>query len=432
MHVVVEEIGPCRKRLRIEIPSEQVALERATVLKEVARTAKVKGFRPGKAPRAVVEARYASQIEKEVEDRLVPRAYHDALKDEDLTPVHIVDMEEATYQAGGPMSFSVTCDVQPAFDLPEYKGIELERKTEEVTEEKIEKAIERILQQFATFEDVDRSAQKGDFVEVDYEGILGGKPIADRDLSVEAYGKGEGFWLALDEEDGFLPGFIDGLVGAAKGEKVQVQVDFPADFREEGLRGGKATYYVDVKSVRERRVPALNEDIVKQMGMASEEELRNRIKEDLEQRFDAAETRRLKQEVINFLTHGTELDLPESLVQQETQQAVYDMVSNISRSGATREDVEQRKGEIFDLASRSASERVKIRFILTRIAEQEEIALAPGELDGRIRDMAAARGVAAQILRKELEEKKALDDVEESVRLEKTLDFLLEHASMKA
>lgn len=430
MNVVVEEVGPCRRKLNIEIPSEQVAQEHAAVLKEVARTASVSGFRPGKAPKKVVAARYAGQIVKEVEDRLVPRAYHEALKGEELTPVHIVDMEEAKYEAGGPLSFSVTCDVQPDFDLPVYTGIELERKPEEVGEEQIEKAIEGILEQFATFEDVDRPAQKGDFVELDYEGVMGGKPISEMGLPVEGYGKGEGFWLAL-EEDSFLPGFADGLVGTGKGEKAQVQVDFPEDYREEGLRGGKATYFVDVKTVRARQVPALNEEIIKQMGMESEQALRGRIKEDLVQRFEANETRRLKQEIINFLSNGTDLDLPESLVQQATQQAVYDMVSDITRSGASREDVEQRKGEIFDLATRSASDRVKIRFILTRIADKEGISLAPSDVDERVRDMAAARGVAAQILRKELEEKDALEDVGESVRFEKTLDFLLEKASMR-
>jgi trigger factor len=430
MNVVVEDVGPCRKKLSIEIPTDEVAKEHATVLKEVARTVSVSGFRRGKAPQKVVAARFAGEIVKEVEERLVPKAYHEALKDEELIPVNIVDMEEAKYEAGGPLSFSVTCDVQPDFALPVYTGIELERKQEEVGEDKIEKALESILEQFATFEDVDRAAEKGDFVEVDYEGVMRGQALSEMDLSVEAYGKGEGFWLAL-EGDSFLPGFADGLVGTAKGEKVQVQVDFPADFKEEKLQNGQATYYVDVKTVRARQVPELSEDIVKQMGMESEEALRARIKDDLEQRFEANETRRLKQEVINFLSNGTDLELPESLVQRETQQAVYDMVSDITRSGASREDIEERKGEIFDLASRSASDRVKIRFILTRIADEEDLVVAPAEVNARIRDMAEARGVAAQILRKELEEKEALEDLEESVRLEKTLDFLLEKANIK-
>lgn len=432
MNVVVEEVGPCRKKLSIEIPAEDVAKEHEVILNEVAQTASVKGFRPGKAPKKVVANRYASMIVKEVEERLVPKAYHEALKEKELSVITVVEMDEAKYAAGEPLAFSITCDVQPAFDLPEYKGIDLERKTEDVTEDKVEKAIESILEQFATFEDVDRPAQQDDFVEVDYEGVMNGKPIAEMGLSVEAYSKGEGFWLAMQDDDSFLPGFTDALAGTAKGEKAQVQVDFPEDFREEQLQGGQATYFVDVKTVRERRVPELNEDIIKQMEMESEEALRDRIREDLEQRFDAAETRRLKQEVINFLVNGTELELPDSLVQQETQRAVYDMVSDITRSGASREDVEQRRGEIFDLAARSAAEKVKVRFILARIAEKEEIVLEDSEVDERIRDMAAARSMAAQNLRKELEEKDILDDVEESVRLEKTLDFLLEEASITA
>lgn len=428
MNVTVEAAGPCRKKLSIEIPAERVDAEYERVVGAFVREARIPGFRPGKAPRGVVEKRFSKDILQEVKDRIIPIGYHEAIQQQKLDPVAILGVENVSLLVGQPASFSVVLDVPPEFELPQYREIPLTAAKVEVKEEEIEATKKRLLEQAARWEEVSgRPVQVGDLVKVDYEGVCESKAIEDIAPQSPGLGKGSDF-MVLADENAFLPGFGEALVGASVGEKKQVQVDFPADFGEKAVAGRACTYFVDVKGIREKHLPEINEELLKRFGVESEASLVERIREDMLKMKQNNEKQRQRGEIIRQLLERAKLDVPESVVAEETRDVVYDIVRQESYRGVSREDIEKQKDEIFEAASKNATEKVKLRYILHRIAEQEKVEISDEEVSKEIATLAARYGVPAADFRADLQKKNAIEKIREDLRLNKTLDLLLEQA----
>jgi len=431
MKVNIEKMGPCRKKLRIEVPNEQVNEEYDRIVQAFTSQARIPGFRQGKAPKSLVEKRFKKDIEQELKDRLVPRGYHEALQQEKINAVAVLGVEDVMLEPSNALTFSVTLDVPPDFKLPSYTKIKIKGEKTEVSDKDVKEQKDRILDQYARYEDVTgRPVQKGDLVQIDYEGVIDGKPIEDLGPKASGLGSGKDFWMLADE-NAFLPGFAEGLIGADVGDKKQVMVDFEADFAEKSVAGKKGTYFVDVKALREKKAAEVTEDILKQFQVDSEKALEERIRTDMQKMREDGEKQRRKNEIVKTLLEKTKLDVPESVVMQETRDAVYDIVRQQSYGGTTKEDIEGKKDEIFAAANQSATEKVKARYILHRIAEEEKIEVSTEEVSERIRSLAAHYGVTPQEFKAELQKRNSLETVEEEVRIGKTLDFLLEKAEIK-
>lgn len=431
MNVVVENAGPCRKKLRVEVPAERVQQAYDNLLQEYTRQAKIDGFRPGRAPSAMVARRYQRELLEHVRDDLVAESYRDALKQEKLTPLAVSEAQDAAVTLGQPLRFSVLLDVPPDFTLPAYRGIPLEGRPVEVADAEVETAMKALRDDRARFEEVTgRPAQMGDLVLVDYDGVCEGRPVGELAPKAEGLGQGKDFWLLMENES-FLPGFAAGLAGAAVGERRQVMVRFDDHFKELGIAGKQATYLVTVKALREKILPALDEAFFRQQGVATETEWREKIRAGLRAMKESGEKRRLRGEVMKHLLAQTQLEVPESVVQEETQRMVYDIVRDNTYRGATKEQIADKKGEIFEMATRSAVEKVKLRFILRRIAEQENVAAAKEDVDREIAEMAREYRIAPNEVRERLKKNHALDDLEENVRARKTMDLLVDAAQVR-
>jgi trigger factor len=392
---------------------------------------KIPGFRPGRAPRQLVTNRYGKDILQEVQDRLVPRGYRHAVKEQDLNPVAILAVENVNLEPGQAMTFSITLDVPPQFKVPNYKGISLKGRPAEVTDEQVEQTVAALREQQGAFEDVtDRPVQADDLVQIDYEGVCGNTAIEELVEGAEGVGKGEDFWMHAGEH-AFLPGFADGLQGMEIGRKGQVQVDFAEDYHVAELAGKKATYFVTVKGIR-RRVPAeMNEEFLGQFGVKTGDELRSRIREDHEKKAGDQERGRLKSEIVKHLMGKTRMDLPESIVEEETRRAIYDMVRQTAARGASQEDIEKQREQIFESARLSASDKVKARYLLNAIAAEEGFEATDEEVSARIASMAGYYGLPESEMRERLKKENMLEDLATQVRVDKVLDFLLENAKVK-
>ncbi|MFH0952966.1 MAG: trigger factor [Verrucomicrobiota bacterium] len=431
MKVKVEEAGPCRKTLRVEMPAERVSGEYQKALAEYAKFARIDGFRPGKAPRQLVERHFQKDIEQTLKDRLIPAGYEEALQQEKIDPVAVLGVHDVSFLMGHPLSFSVTLDVPPKFDLPKYQGIPLEGKKAEVADKDIEEAIAHLREQNARWDEVSgRPVQRGDLVQIDYEGFCEGKGVEELAPKAAGLGKGKDFWMLADE-NAFLPELSDGLVGANLGEKKQILVDFKADFPEPAVAGKKCTYFVDVKGLREKKLPAADQSLFEALKVDSEDALKAKVREDLLHAKEDMEKRRLKSEIVKHLLANTKLDVPASIVEEETRETVYDIVRENSYRGVSREDIESKKDEIFQVASRNAVEKVKARYILHRIAEEEKIAASEEDLAARVAEMAARYNIPPPSLREELARRGTLDNIAEEIRVQRSLDFLLEKAVVK-
>ncbi len=430
MNIVVEDAGPCRKTLKIEIPADAVDEEFDSVLSSYAKAAKIPGFRPGKAPRNLVRNRFKKEIEDDVRQRLIPQGYQDAVKEKNIEAVAVLNVSDVSCVAGKPMTFNVTCDVSPDFKLPSYEGIKLKKQKQAIKDDDVQKTLDQILDQRAKFEDVtDRPAKKGDLVQVDYDGICDGKPLEEIAPNAAGLGSSKDFWLLVDDH-AFLPEFADGLAGGSIGETKQIDVNFPKDFTQAELAGKKASYTVAIKGIREKILPPLDDELIKTFGVESEDELRKQIREDLESTGERNENERLRGEIVRHLIEKTKLDVPESVIQEETRKVMYDIVRENSMRGVTQETIEAQKGQLFEVASRTASEKVRSRYILHRIAQQEEIEISPEDVDQRIQMLSTSYGMTPDQLRTELEKREGMDNLEEDIRFGKTIDRILEKAKI--
>lgn len=431
MKAEIEEAGPCRKILRVDAPADAVIPEYDRIVNEFAAVARVPGFRPGRAPVAVVEKRFAKSIVEETKDRLVPKFYREALKERSVNPVSIVEVSEVAFDKADGISFKVTVDVAPDFKLPKYTKIKLKENEAKVDDAEVEKSLGELRERLARFEDVSgRASSDGDLVQVDYRSECEGKPVGAGVPDCAGLGEGKDFWVLLGEPE-FLPGFRAGLAGMQVDEERQVQVAFPADYHVKAVAGKVATYTVKLKAIRQKVLPALDAEFLKRFEVENESGLREKIRAELLVAATESEKNRLKDEIAKFLIEKTELDLPQSVVEQETELIARDMVQRSVMQGATREQILEQRDNILSAATRSSAERVKLAYILSRIADEEKIEVADADVDARIEAMARRYRTPAEKLKADLEKRNRIEGLRTEVRAEKTMDLLLEKARVK-
>jgi trigger factor len=419
--------------VRIEVSADAVAAERRAVVAAWARRARLRGFRPGRAPPELVERTFAREIAEELRERMVPRLYRQALEQEHLRPVAVVDLGAVTLAPGEPLAFAVSVDVEPEFALPPYQGIPLTRTAVRVTDADVDRAAASLRESNARFEAVDgRPARRDDLVQVDYRGACDGQPVAALAPDRPEIGEGRDFWVPVGEDAGFLPGLAAGLEGAAVGDHREVEVVFPAEYPVASLAGKKAVYGVDVKALRERRLPELDAEFLAGMGVKSVEALRERVRESLQAAGEQSARARLKDGIVRWLLDHVELeDLPQTVVAEEARRIIHDIVRENTRRGVSREEIEKHRDDIFDRAARSSGERVKLDYILRRIADAEQVSVSETELEQHIGRMADRYGIPRERLRAALEQREALDGIRQGLRADKTLDVVLQAAAIE-
>lgn len=431
MKTTITDAGPCRKRLEIEVPAEDVDREYKDLVKAYAAQVKVPGFRPGRVPQEIVERRFKKEIAAELRDRLVPRAYHQALEQEKLDPVAIADMDAAPEAAHGqPLKFSIVIDIPPSFELPPYKGIALKAGDTAVADEAVQKMLDDLRKQSADYKEVTgRPAQVQDLAQVEFTGTIDGKPVDEAVPAAKGLGHAKGLWLAVDE-DSFPPAVGQALVGASIGDTREVDSTFPATTTVKALAGRTVHYRVTLTGLRQPVLPEVDEAFCKRFGAANADEVRAKIRAELESAARQRDLARQRDEIARHLIAGTTMDLPATLVQRETEQIVYDIVRTNAQRGIGQDAIVGQKQRIFETANRSAAESVKLRYILHRIAETEKIAATDADLDGRIEAMAARYQTSPAELRASLKKRDGLDNLREQVRTDKVLDFLVENAKV--
>ena len=430
MNVTVENLAPCKKLVRFELDAKAVEEAFASVTKDFMKHAKMPGFRPGKAPEAMVARQHAKEIEEEVKRKLVGDAYRQGIKDHKLNVVGYPDIEEIQFTRGQPLQFAATIEINPEFDLPEYRGIAAKREPAVVSDDDVAKAIDALRNQAAEFKVVDRAVQEGDYVVVNYTGTCEGKPLTELAPTARGLTEQKGFWVEV-KPDSFVPGFAMQLVGAKAGDKRQVNVGFPADFVTPQLAGKKGNYEVEVAEVKEKVMPELTDAFAKTYGAEGLDKLRDGVRQDLQNEINSRQKRSIRNQLVKSISEKITFDLPESSLQSETRNVVYEMVSENQRRGVPKDLIEQKKEEIYSAASGIARERLKISFVFHKISEKEGIRADQNEMNTRITLMAQANQMAPQKFLQELEKRNGVAEVYQQLIHEKVLDFLHENAKIE-
>jgi len=433
MKVQVEKKPESVSTLKIELPPEEVSKEWDTIANSFARFAKIPGYRPGKAPRAVVDKRFRKEIQDEVTKKLVSKSYREAIEQKKLRVASLTNLEEVRFGEDKSMRFEATVVTAPEFKLPDYKNIPVQLQDTKVTEQEIDATLERLRDQTADFIDVpERAAQMEDFVVVDFEGTMDGKPISEiaPNASKNLHG-GKKFWVRL-APDNFLPKFCEQIVGQKKDETRTVTVDFPADFLVKELAGKKASYSVTLREIKEKVLPEVNDEFAaKLLPGKTLADLRHTIEHDLEHEKEHEVEHAKEEQIIKDLHEKTKFDVPPPLLRNEMKRALAELVQRNRARGIPDEMLKEKEKELIETAAGVAHHRLKTNFILERIAEQEKIEVTREDVDLRIRQEAQRYSISSDKMRKELEEHDQLNALAEQILLGKTLDFLKANVSVQ-
>jgi trigger factor len=431
MNVSVSDVAACRKTMKIEIPAETISKERAETVNAYMQHATLPGFRKGKAPRHVVAKRYQKEILQDIQERIVPMFYHEALQQSELKVVNVIAINEFAVKDNEPLVFEVTVDVEPEIKLPKYDGIAIKEVKEAVTDEMVEAEFQNLLNQSATFNDADEetAVAAGDMAQLKYTATIDGKSLEEIAPNAKGIGEGDGYWVSADE-NAFLPGMGEAIVGLKKGDTKEVEIEFGDNFVVKELNGQTAKYAIEVTAVRTRTLPEVNDAFLARFQMDSEEQLRAAISAEL---VAASERRALNdkhEQIIKYLVDQAELELPESVVENQTRNMLYDIAHQRLMSGLSQDQLSDHKEEIQKEAEERAIENTKLRYIGLAIAAELGFDASDVEIDEEIANLAIRQRKDATTLRKEMEENGTLSSVSEQVRFNKALDYMVEKAKV--
>lgn len=429
MNVSVENLAPCKKLVRVELDATTVDAAFDAITKDYQKQAALPGFRPGKAPVAMVAKKYEAEITEEAKRKLIGENYRKAIEEQKLQIVGYPDIEEVQFGRGQPLQFNATVETAPEFQLPEYKGLPAQLETKSVTDADVDRALDMLRGQQASFNTVARPLANGDIAVVNYTGTCEGKAITELAPTAKGLTEQKGFWIETDGNS-FIPGFAAQLIGASAGEKRTVNVDFPADFVTPQLQGKKGVYEVELIEVKEKALPELNDELAKKFGAENVEKLKAGVRTDLENELKYSKSKAVRNQVVSALLGKVNFELPETAVASETRNVVYDLVRQNTQRGVNRDIIEQQKDQIYAAAAGSAKERVKLAFIVGKIAEQEKIQATQDDVLKRAQQLAMMYQMPFEQFVKDLQKRNGVNELYEQVIHEKVLELLEKNAAI--
>jgi trigger factor len=267
----------------------------------------------------------------------------------------------------------------------------------------------------------------GDIAVVNYAGLCEGKPITETAPTAKGLTEKKNFWLDI-EPNAFIAGFAEQMTGAKAGDKRTVNVDFPADFVTKELQGKKGVFEVEILEVKEKIAPAIDDEFAKKYGAENLEKLRAGVRADLENELKYSQARAVRNQIVRQLLDRVNFELPETAVSHETRNVVYDLVRENSKRGISREMIEKQKDEIYAAAAKDAKERVKLAFMVQRIAEQEKITVSQEEILKRAQSLAAMYQISLDKFIKDLQKRNGVNELYDQIAHEKVLEFLENNA----
>ena len=416
MQVSVESIGKLERRMQVQVPAERVAAEIAARLQNISRTARLNGFRPGKAPLKVIRQQFGSQVHREVIGELLQSSYAEAVTQNQLAPAGSPRIEPQSMDEGQDLKYVATFEVLPEVVLQPIESLQVDRVTAEVTESDIDAMIERLRKQQMKHTAVSRPAAVGDKVTIDFEGAIDGVPFAG--------GKGENIAIVLGEGR-MLPDLENGLVGAAAGEKRNVTVNFPADYRAVELAGKSAIFATEVKTVEEPVLPELDEEFCKSFGVTEGglPKLREDVGANMRRELEQAIRNRNKAAVMEKLYAANPTDVPNVMIEGQ----IRDMqVEAMRRAGAKEASQAPPRDPFVEPARR----RVTLGLLLNDVIRREKLVVDRARVNERLDEMVAAYGDPGAMKRAYMQNAEAMRQVEGLALEDQAVEWILQHAKV--
>jgi trigger factor len=413
----------CRRELELEIPAEDVSKATERVAKEIARVARVPGFRPGKAPVSLIKRRFADDIKGEVLQSLVPEKVEKAVAEQKLSPVSQPQVDKLDFNEGQPLKFRAVFEVLPEFELGKYQGLDIEMPAMEVTDKDLHKALEETRERAAAFAPAEgRAVENGDFVQLKLAGTPegGGDPI-----------QADNVMCHVGAEETMQP-FNENLLGAKVGDHRTFDVDYPADYPDAKLAGKKFHYDADVTAVKIKRLPELNDDFAKDVSDATTlDELKKKIRESLEHDREHRRKDLQREKIIFELVKGHDFPVPESLVEHQKDVRLERVVRSLAQQGVDPRAVNLDWVSLRQRQEDRAKEDVKAELIIDRIASTENIDVTDEDIQHELEHLGGHSGESVEAIRARLTKQGALDRMKAKLRSDKTLDWLAQNANVR-
>lgn len=433
MNIQIQDVSPTRKSLVVSFDAKEVGIEYQAVIGEVSKQARLPGFRPGKAPASLILKQYGKNIAEDFKQKIVGKAYRDALKETKLNVVQVTGIEEGTIAPDQAASITITVDLQPTFELPDLAGIPVTVVPETVSDAEVDSAVDALRSERADFKVAERASQKGDYVKIAYEGTVDGQAILGIVPEKQIYGKVPQTWEEVEgENDGLIPGLGKQLAGVGVGEKKTIAISFPAEFAgAPALAGKNASYEVEILEIRERVLPELNEEFFKANQVDDLAGLQAKIRNNLVARKDHENRTGKRRQVVDALLAKIVFPAPESLIEQETQSVLRRFMEENMRRGVPQEQFEKDKIQLISGARIAAESRVRTQMILARIAEQEKLQVDASDIDAFLYRESTQSGVRPEKLVKDLtNDRDRLRAVQQSIVFDKALDLVVSKATV--
>ena len=373
MKTSCKNLGKCQVKLTVELDAEEAKAAVREVEKVFLREAQLPGFRKGKVPIELIRKEFASGLKQETERTMIRRHYADAVKAESLDEVTLADVQDVTCGATGG-GFTAIVEVRPEFKLPTYKGLKVESRDVAVKDEAVKDQLERLRAAYARYEDAKagEAVADGDFVQIDYSGTVGGKPILEINPEAKFVAAGEGFWTQV-EEGRFLPEILDALKGMKAGEsKKGIKAKFDKESAPDGLKGAKAEYDVTLKAFRRRILPD-DAEFAEKAKAESVEKLAATIRETMEKNAVEQESLRRENEAVELLMKKVDFDVPGSQVRHAMDGYLQQLAQRAQYSGLDAGYFEQNRDKILKDAEETATRQVRLWYVIDAIAKAEKI-----------------------------------------------------------
>ena len=424
MKISVEEISEIARKVHVELPEDKVNSHLKKAYQQLNRTAKVRGFRPGKVPLAILKRQYADQVHHEVGLELVNETLMEALEQTDIEAVGQSGLDREPLQEGEPFRYSFIVEVRPEVVVNDYKKIPAQRTKLVVNEEEVDDELELRRQANSYLKSLEepRPIQLGDHAVLDFKAFAEGKPVPD--------GEAKGFHLEVGGNR-FNPDFETKLIGATKGEQREIEVTFPPDYGNKNLAGKNATFQVEIKDIKEQGLPELDDEFAKNLGdFDNLEDLRTAVRQELESKKEQQVDAEVWSQVLDELISRNPFDVPQSMVEQELQRMVDTIRYRLSAQNLTLEQAGMDEETFKERNREAADRRVRATILLERIAQQESLEVSDEEVDQGLHKSAEDMNQSYEQVRDFYKNNNLMEPYKRQLMEEKVINFLRDHADV--
>ena len=384
MKTSCKKLGKCQVKLTVTLDAAEAGEAAKKIEREFMREAQIPGFRKGKVPLDIIKKRFADGLKQETEREMIRKYYADAVKSEKIDEIALVDVQDVKSGADG-ASFVAIVDVKPEFKIPTYKGLKVESRDVTVKDDEVDKQVESLRAGYASYEDAKEgdAVSEGDFVQIDYSGTVGGKPILEINPEAKFVAEGKGFWTQV-EEGRFLPEILEALRGMKAGEtKDNVKAKFDKEAAPDGLKGEKAVYTVTLKTFRRRILPD-DATFAEKAKAESFDKLKATIRETMEKSAVERESVRRENEAVDLLMKKVDFDVPGTQVRRATDGYLNEFAQRAQYSGLDAGYFEKNRDKILKDAEDAATRQVRLWYVLDAIAKAEKIEAKEDEVGKKV------------------------------------------------